>query len=239
MGAAVMGGWFRTYPAAYREQKDAVQQVFPDLNFFEDGDAVMIKGGFAVLHEGAVIDRFALRVQVPGDFPSAVPTVWEVGGRIPRDETRHVNTQDGSACLFVTDEKVRWLPQGSTLLTFFRGPVHSFFLSQLAYERDGEWPFGQRPHGDAGVLHMYAELMGSTDLMVGRQVMQCLALTRNNKHMDCPCGSGKKQRTCHMESIERLRHQFPHAMVRTSLAKLERGRNVKTATRGGQPARRG
>ncbi len=205
---------------------EQVYEVYPDLNFSDDsrGD-LTVKGTFPVVHEDVVLDRYKMFMSVPREYPRCMPVLRETGNRIPRSMDRHINS-DGTACLFVPDELAKWLPEGSTMLDLLRGPVHSFFLSQTYFERTRSWPFGERPHGYAGVLHAYAEVVESTDVGVGRRVMEVMAMKKANKRMLCPCGSGKRLLHCHLKEIASAAEVFSPDVAAASLGNMA---NIKHA----------
>ena len=143
------------------------------------------------------------------------------GGRIPPILDRHINN-DGFACLFVAEEKAKYYPDGSSLLDFFDGPVHSFFVGQALVDRGEPWPFGERSHGVAGIREYYEELLATTDISVILKYLQCLTPREQKGHWECPCGSGRKLRHCHGSFVYKLRQSIPRKVAKVSYEALKK-----------------
>jgi hypothetical protein len=208
--------------------KAEVQVVYPNLHFYIHGERVLVRGTFPIIHEGEELDRYALEIILPADYPDRLPLVLEVGGRVPRDADHHVNGETGEACLFVPDERWRICPPGMSLLEFLNGPVKNFFVGQSLFRLTGEWPFGQRPHGAAGIREYYSELLGTDDSTVILAYLECLSRTVLKGHVPCPCGARRRLRNCHRAEIEALRAKIPPPVALRSWEKL---RKVVSASR--------
>jgi hypothetical protein len=111
-------------------------------------------------------DSYQVRVAVAVGFPWEEPLVFETGRRIPKTADRHVFPKFGNCCLGVWEEWLLTAPD-LTFETFLTGIMHDYFVSQTFFEAKGEWPFGERLHGDAGVLESFADLLGvENDTMI-------------------------------------------------------------------------
>lgn len=206
--------WHRRDPAAYRRLVRDVEGAFPGLFFEERGERVVVAGEFVVANEGRVLDRYEIEVELPSDGPTTgIPVVREVGGRIPRTPDRHVNS-DGSACLMVPDEFWYRNPDGLDLISFLRGPVLHYFISQSIVEHGETWPAGERAHGIAGVLQFYASLLGTDNPGRIAAFLRMAAAKKMRAHWPCPCGSGRRATCCHGERIEHLRNRLPRNTIR-------------------------
>lgn len=161
-------------------------------------------------------DRYRIEIIFLDDYPSSLPQVRETGGRIPRISDRHVNPKDGTACLFIPDE---WFVQrpDATFLTFLRRPVFNYFLSQKVFETSGTWPLGERRHGNDGLYDFYLECFGTSDPTATKKYLQCLSHHTIKGHFECPCGSGKRLRTCHLQQIRDLQVKIPSHVARSIL----------------------
>lgn len=86
------------------------------------------------------------------------PAVYEIGGRIPRKPSRHINP-NGDCCITVWEH---WLltAADNSFANYLEGPVNEYFLGQYRYEQTGKWPFGERAHGQAGLLEAYVQILG-------------------------------------------------------------------------------
>ena len=214
--------WCKADPALLEQLQTEVNSVYPNLRFVLRNEIVVIKGSFPVIHEGRVLDRYNLEIELSSDYPDSVPTVREVGGRIPRVANRHMR-DDGEACLFLPDERWRVCPPGSSLLNFLKGAVHNFFLGQSLVERGQPWPFGEWGHGGEGVRQYYAELCGTDDISVILKYLEYLSRPEIKGHWECPCGSKKRLRNCHSAKLNELRKKIPPSVAKESLRELLKG----------------
>lgn len=165
------------------------------------------------------IDRFNIRVRIPKSFPYVEPVVFEVGGRIPRTSGRHCNP-DGSCCIGVWEE---WIAQNldRTIEEFFEGPLRNFFLSQVYFEKNGMWPFGERSHGNAGVIEACADLMkvDKNEKLIKRY-LTILCGKWPKGHWICPCGSGEKIRKCHRSELMSMHRRISPYIAKSLLKRL-------------------
>jgi hypothetical protein len=213
--------WQRNDPALYEKEKAEVEAHFPELRFVVENDLVYVRGNFAVMFKGQVLDRYSVELQLARNHPTGLPVVREIGRRIPRRDDRHIVTADGTACVLIPDERWRLWPVGSPLLKFLTGPLHSFFLAQSMFEEGEPWPFGQWAHGAKGIFQFYRELLTTSDLRVITTYLEYLTAKKVKGHWPCPCRSGKKLRDCHFEQIKDLRKKISRKNAEKSLTTLK------------------
>jgi hypothetical protein len=181
-----------------------LQAVYPDLAVTADNDRVVVAGPFRLVDGAVEVHRYDIALELPLDFPEGVPILREVGSRIPRDADHHINP-DGTACLFVSGERWRHWPPGSSLIQFLDGPVRSYLIGQALVELGQPWPFGQRSHGAHGVLEAYGDMIGSADPQTIARYIRVLARAKLRRHRPCPCGGGRPLRDCHLMEVLTLR----------------------------------
>ncbi|MGB4107841.1 MAG: hypothetical protein WBK55_08605 [Alphaproteobacteria bacterium] len=168
--------------------------------------------------QGSIIvpgDRFNVEILFLPDYPRSLPEVQETAARIPRIQDRHINPIDNTACVCIPDE---WFLQrkDESFSTFLQGPVYNFFLSQKHFEIHKTWPFGDRRHGNDGLLDFYREQFGTQDRTTITEYIRCLSQEKIKGHWNCPCGSGKRIRNCHGDKIHALRSKVPsHIAIKT------------------------
>lgn len=187
---------------------------------------ITLTGILDIEASGVFIKSYPVRIVVHKDYPSSVPTVYETGFCVPRDRDRHIN-DDGSACLFVPDARWKHWPAGATLLDFIRGPVHCFFLSQAYFDLTGNWIFGERPHGDKGIIDFYLEEVG---VLNPGSLYKCLALIpldQYSANKRCPCGSGSTLLECHGIAINHIQKHVPGDRIAEVLGLLKRQRYLR------------
>lgn len=208
-------------PLDTQELQRQLEEKYPDLRVLYEGTRLLVRGSFPVLFEHDVVDRFQIEVEIHPDFPNETPRVWELGGRIPRIVDRHTYTNGGS-CLLVPEEWLVRPCEERTLLSFFEGPVHNYFLYQCFAELGMDWPHGERPHGFKGVLEAFSELLGIEDPVQLLNFLKLLTHEQIKGHWDCPCGSGKILRRCHIERIRELQKRIAPSIALKSIERIVR-----------------
>jgi hypothetical protein len=228
-----MRPWHKADPTLLEKTIAEVQAEFPELHFYPEGSRVIVRGSFPVVENGEVLDRYAVEIELLADYPDSIPVVREAGGRIPRIADYHMNAK-GEACLFLPDERWRIYPEGTTFLSFLKGPVRNFFIGQSLFRLTGEWPFGQRGHGAEGIREYYGELLGTDDVPVIRAYLEYLSRPVLKGHWPCPCGGGKRLRDCHRKSLEELRTKIPTSVAMRSLEYVRRAISGETVVSKGR-----
>jgi hypothetical protein len=191
-----------------------------ELRIVEDDPHLIVEGTFVLSSAQGPFDQYQVRIVVSGGFPIVEPKVAETGGRIPRNETRHINV-DGTCCLGVWEEWLVNAPDNS-FGSFLSGPVHDFFLSQWWFENKGHWRLGERGHGLAGLLESYAELLRvpiKRELIV--YYLRLLSQEWPRGHWPCPCGSGQIIRKCHRSELFKLHQRVSPNIARRMLRRLK------------------
>lgn len=195
---------------------------FPALRPSEESGRIFFRGPFDVTDEGAVLDTYALEVELPPNYQEALPLVREVGGRIPRVSARHVNKGDGTLCVcipaaYLVGGGSPWLPD------YLAGPVRSYLIGNSIVERGGQWPWGEWRHGVEGLLDFLGPLLGTTDRATLMRYLDLLAKPRLKGHWECPCGSGMRLRDCHMKPLLVLGARLPRKSAESTLEQLAKG----------------
>ena len=101
------------------------------------------------------------------------------------------------------------------------GPLNEFFLAQFWFERLGQWPFGERPHGQVGIAEAYADALDIPhDEMILIDHLKLLTKDWPKGHWLCPCGSGELLRHCHRDEMMALHQKVPPGMAIRMLRRL-------------------
>lgn len=146
-------------------------------------------------------DEYSIEILIPQDYPLVLPKIFETGGRIPRDFHQY---QDGSLCLgapLATKQKFRRQP---SLFGYVEGCVIPYLYSYSYKCKFGKMPFGELSHGGKGILEYYQEVFSVRDPRRVRRFLQILADGSYRGHLRCPCGGGKRLRSCHGELLLEL-----------------------------------
>jgi hypothetical protein len=192
----------------------------PTLHVRVEDGRVVIAGTFRIMHGGREIDGYKIELRLAEDHPAGLPTVYEIGGRIPRHADHHTN-EDGSLCLGVPEEL--HLGGGAhDVVAFLDGPVRNFLLGHVYFIQEGRWPGGEWAHGSAGVRQFYAAIIGTTARRAAKTLLVAALAPIETVDFNarCFCGSSLRVRTCHGPVIQRLRFFVPPDALRSSLAHL-------------------
>ncbi len=213
---------------------DVVEQALafsqPGLTLHETESFIVAEGEYVVTdgpNEDGPIAKFQIRILFSKAYPRDEPLVVETAGEIERVADRHMYS-DGGCCTCIWEE---WLVTSvdTSVRAFCEGPLQNFFLGQVAYDRNGRWPFGERAHGAAGVVEAANAMLGlNTDQIGAVRYLKVLSAGRVKGHWTCPCGSNRRLRNCCANAIAELRKTFDRSMAErlhvrlTSLVRWER-----------------
>lgn len=207
-----------------------IHQVQPYLHVSVRKNVFVIQGKYILAQGNKFLDEYFVLILIHQDFPRIMPSVWEVGGRIPRTLERHMFA-NGKACLYTPEEYYwKWNARGDfTMRAFLEGPARHFFIGQSIVELGGVWPAGDRAHGYRGLFEWYKETTGvNDDNLIAKFVY---ALSKNLKgHHLCPCGSGLFIRRCHSILIK-IRNQVPNEIIKFTLSSYTEERRTAQRTR--------
>ena len=192
----------------FQPQLDELLCCQPLLKHHICAGYVLITGAYCirVLYEDEEFEGvFEVEAIVSFDFPLTLPKIREVGGKIRRRGFEHIYP-DRELCLEV-DTKVKIdLLKNPSLIYFFETYVTSYFFSYLYYEKYRKFPFGERSHGEKGILEYYCELFMVRDPETAKQLLHYLCGTHLKGHHPCPCMSGNRYRNCHLPKIIELKN---------------------------------
>ena len=121
--------WFKLDSGAFGRLESLLRARYPTLHAsIVDGEC-RIRGTVASVET----DRYVLDIVLPGKYPHALPSVWEIGCRIPREIDRHV-FEDGSLCLGAP--LALWIQLGGdySIERVIEGPLRSFLIGNSLVE---------------------------------------------------------------------------------------------------------
>ena len=174
--------WFEQDPVTCARLESLLRARYPTMNaFIVDGEC-RIRGTFAAVEA----DRYALDIALPGNYPHTMPSVWETCSRIPREIDRHI-FEDGSLCLGAP--LALWIQLGGdySIERVIDGPLRSFLIGNSLVEEGEPWPYGDRPHGAAGLLEHLEELIGTSNAKQAGRFLIDVWEKKVRGHWLCPC----------------------------------------------------
>lgn len=185
-----------------------VQDRFPKLKSRWDSEheAWILEGDFDICDtKGLYWDTFVIAVLLDKKYPFSVPIVVEKSEKIPRISERHIS-KSGLCCLDIEHNLLRMAQKGIILSDFIERKVYPFFANQLYFEEQGCYAGDEYAHHFGGVKQFYEQdlKISSIDLAIGfiEGILSNKPFARNSL---CLCGSKKKFKMCHLESVDFLR----------------------------------
>jgi hypothetical protein len=197
----------------------------PKLSATQDGSDIIIEGQYVLVENSGStrpagpITAFDIRIVTGNRYPVQEPKVFETEGRIPRTPDRHIN-DEGDCCVTVWEE---WLiiSGDASFAAFLNGPLREFFLAQYWFEKSGKWPFGERSHGEKGLVEAYADVLGiSHKKQDVTYHLRLLSQDWPKGHWLCPCGSGQRLRNCHKADLMELHNRVSPRMAKRMLQRI-------------------
>lgn len=187
--------------------------------------SVMVAGTFEFNAElpgkAQVVDRYAIEISIPKNFPKEIPSVRETGGRIPRS---YHKLRDGSLCLG-SPTKLRLILAESPSISRFVERCLIPYLYRYSYRgQHGVSPFGELDHGPAGIRQDLTPLFGvdSEAAVLGFVELAAMKKRIANKK-PCPCGNGLRLGRCHNRRVNWLRDRLGRHWFRLVRLQLMQG----------------
>ena len=185
-----------------------LQEKYPSLSLTPSiyGETTEVAG---VLPVTADIG-YTIRLQIPSDYPHGIPVLRYDPKEVPSLLDRHIIPSSGDACLCVRSEYRKHWPFGSTLAEFVERLVVPHTVGQFCYDTHGVWPPNSgRSHGIQGIVEAYVELTAPLGNCSHATILRLMRMLKQRieprGHDWCPCGSGRRLRTCHFDAVRELR----------------------------------
>lgn len=190
----------------YESQIKDVLNDYPNLKIKTQDGKKYLKGILDILDDyGDEIGQFLIEIHYKEGFPYRYPRLYEVGDDIPLEDDWHKN-RDNICCITVeADERLKCF-RGITIIQFINKYVRSYLANQIYRKRFGEYKNGEYAHYSEGICQFYNELFKSENLDVWKSSIETAFNNRELKRYEpCYCGSGKKYKKCHQETVKELR----------------------------------
>lgn len=185
-------------------QFDELRAVYPELALQCQDSNWSIQGllNFSAEYAGQRIDdKYSVLILVSSDYPNSLPNAFETENRIPADFHK---LHDGSLCFGeLLAVKCKFLEE-PTLLGFVKNCLIPYLYSYSHKCRYGKLPFGELSHGLEGILEHYLDFFHLEDERALSGLIAILAQGNYRGHIFCPCGSGKRLRSCHGEKVHEM-----------------------------------
>ncbi|MDP1814004.1 MAG: hypothetical protein Q8K92_06105 [Leadbetterella sp.] len=153
----------------YSFEKDfqACVLQYPGLKSIKRNNIVYVNGFLNVINpetqKGYV--TYNIEMEIPKNFPFAFPTVYEIGGKFPKNDPDNFHTnKNGDLCLDVEASEVLKTKQGLSLLRF----ITSELIPNLSWRYCVlyEIPFDRKEykHGTPGIFEFYKKFLNENNI---------------------------------------------------------------------------
>lgn len=187
-----------------------LNEKFPELNLIaEDNGSWTVKGPliFSGKYEECEIEgEFSIEITIPDDYPEIPPTVRETANKIPCDFHTYY---DGTLCLGAPLAVRKKFSENPTLIGFVEKCLIPYLFSFDHKRKYGEMPFGELSHRGQGILEYYQDLFDMKAVKEILGLIKILADDNYSDHNTCPCGSGKRLRSCHGPILLEIKNYQP------------------------------
>jgi hypothetical protein len=192
------------------EQFRELRLSFPKLSLLKDGEGIWcIMGALsfsAIYNEHRIDDQYLIEIIIPEDYPKNHPKVRETESQIPKDFHHY---QDDSLCLGPPLGIKKEFKKESTLIGFVNNCLIPYLYSFSYKSEYAEMPYGEFSHGGLGILEYYQDLLHLKDAKAVLGLINILAEDNYRGHLRCPCGSGKRLRSCHGRTLREIKELQP------------------------------
>lgn len=156
--------------------------------------------------EGNVIKSLFIEIHHQPGFPYRFPKLFEVGRYIPDGADWH-KYADGACCITTEPIEIIECANGISVIEFIDKYAIPYFAHQVYRKEFGEYQ-KEYAHGAKGLRQAYCDIMGTDNVLYWWEYARIafgyrsLRLKRKD---NCPCGSGRKYKHCHMKIFENLK----------------------------------
>jgi hypothetical protein len=186
-------------------QFQEVKQKYVALDLVQsDPDHFLIAGvlRFAAQFEERLLeDEYQITISIPEDYPRSPPQAFEVGGRIPKTYHHYSNESLCLGARFIVRQTFQHRP---TLIGFVEDLLIPYLYRYTYLSQNGAEPYGELSHGWAGIVESYKELFQIDSPRAILGLLKTLADHSYRGHLTCPCGSNKRLRNCHGNTLRKM-----------------------------------
>ena len=211
-------------------QVASLLERYPNLTVTRQTDnQIDIKGKILInrnCEKISVYKEYGIEISVPLNSDK-LPTVRETEHYIRNYPHIYSNK---TLCLATDTDLYLHFREGFDLGAWMEEYVELYFASYEYYKRYGVFPFGERSHGSKGMLEFYCDYFKIPDSKQAKEFISYIVTTEYKGHYPCPCGSGKKLRNCHKDSILNARRDnYLFALIKRDLHRIEAEETRKNA----------
>lgn len=168
----------------------------------QESNEVTLSGTINVFrnYNGFTVNKsYLLEIVIPIDS-TAFPYVVDTGNHID-SSYRHYYRSSKQLCLETEARLALRFKNGFSLVAWADEFVEIYYFSYEYYSRFGVFPFGERSHGELGVLETYQDYFSVNSIVDTYKILRFICSSPYRGHHLCPCGSNLRLRNCHGDKI--------------------------------------
>lgn len=154
--------------------------------------------------KGNYWDTFRIRIFMPDNYPFGIPILQELSNVIRRTEEWHIDKY-GICCTDINHNLQIKARRGIRIYNFIEDEVYPYLANQLFKCVEKKYAGSEYDHGFEGIIQYYKrqlDLQPELALLFLKMVSSGNLPNRNDP---CPCNSGRKLKSCHLNSINSLK----------------------------------
>ena len=190
----------------YKSDIAATIALHPGLISVKLKESRGLKGVIVIRDQNQIYQgEYEVLILIDNKYPNCFPDLIELSNKIPRIEDRHIS-KDGVACVEIDPKKFLIAQKGILIYDFVKDYCYKYLCGQLYYDKEREWPGKEWRHQEDGIRDFFYELFPSCDAISIIKIIEQVATNRlPGRNNDCVCGSLRKLKRCHLDTIEILK----------------------------------
>lgn len=166
-----------------------------------------IEGELAVFDEKGVLwDIYSIKITFTELYPRGFGKLYETGNMIKACADWHKDSSN-VCCICSEPEELIQRNKNFRINSFIKEYAVPFLANTTYRKEFGKYPNGSYSHGNAGIFEWYFEQF--PHLSIQKTIDILLDFKNSSKKIKrqnpCPCGSGKKFKSCCRKSYENIR----------------------------------
>jgi len=189
-----------------------VAESYPTLSFRVDETSQLayVEGSLALDSGCGITTLVDTKLAFPRDYPHSEPAAYDAARRFNAHagkdiKDRHLSA-GGKCCLWLPPRSP-WSADDPSALRGFLDQLVIFWDRQLIYDDTGKWPGPAYDHDVRGYIEFIAEHLGGDTKLAGELAPLVLRRSSVGRNQECPCGSHRKFKRCHLWTVEEIRRQ--------------------------------
>lgn len=217
-----------------KEYEQSIKEIVSEFTgFIWEEKRNLLSGILEINHtfcDEHIIDSFMLEILVPYNYKEVLPRVYSKDKKVSM-RFNHIY-KDGMLCLATDADQLCFFADGHNLVDWIKAYVIPYFFAVNYFQKYKVYPFGERAHGEAGIISFYEEKFKIKSRQRVLNMLDCIVNHTYRGHLLCPCGSGKRIRTCHKDIIinwKQDKYQYilknDYILLNGGKDKIERNKN--------------